>query len=149
MNRVPAQRQLLVLAGGGHSHALLVLRWNMRPRLRPPATAVLLVNRASTALYSGMLPGLVAGLYSRDDCAIDLRALCRRAGVGFIQAEITGVDPLQRLLQLQGRPALRFDCLSLEIYGNDRAGIIYERDRESAALLKITRYRHAGNRDCL
>ena len=115
MNRLPAQRQLLVLAGGGHSHALLLLRWIMRPRLRPPATAVFLVNRVSTALYSGMLPGLVAGLYSRDDCAIDLRALCQRAGVGFIQAEITGVDPQNRLLQLQGRPALRFDCLSLDV----------------------------------
>ena len=115
MNRLPAQRQLLVLAGGGHSHALLLLRWIMRPRLRPPATAVFLVNRVSTALYSGMLPGLVAGLYSRDDCAIDLRALCRRAGVRFIQAEITGVDPQNRLLQLQGRPALRFDRLSLDV----------------------------------
>ena len=115
MNRVPAQRQLLVLAGGGHSHALLLRRWIMRPSLRPPATAVLLVNRASTALYSGMLPGLVAGLYSRDACAIDLRALCRRAGVGFIQAEIIGVDPLQQALQLQGRPPLRFDRLSLDV----------------------------------
>ena len=109
------QRQLLVLAGGGHTHALLLLRWIMRPQLRPAATAVVLVNRASTALYSGMLPGLVAGLYSRDACAIDLRSLCRRAGVSFIQAEIIGVDPLQQALQLQGRPALHFDRLSLDV----------------------------------
>ena len=115
MNRGAAQRQLLVLAGGGHSHALLLLRWIMRPRLRPATAAVVLVNRASTALYSGMLPGLVAALYSRDDCAIDLRDLCRRAGVSFIQAEIIGVDPGRRLLQLQGRPALRFDRLSLDV----------------------------------
>lgn len=111
----PAPRQLLVLAGGGHTHALLLLRWIMRPKLRPASTAVVLVNRASTALYSGMVPGLVAGLYSRDACAIDLRSLCRRAGVSFIQAEIIGLEPVQRLLQLQGRPPLRFDRLSLDV----------------------------------
>ena len=111
----PPPRQLLVLAGGGHTHALLLRRWIMRPRLKPEAAAVMLVNRASTALYSGMLPGLVAGLYSREACAIDLRDLCRRAGVTFIQAEITGVDPAGQLLLLAGRPPLRFHTLSLNV----------------------------------
>ncbi|MEN9495533.1 MAG: selenide, water dikinase SelD, partial [Cyanobacteriota bacterium] len=83
-------RQLLVLAGGGHSHALLLRRWAMRPQLRPARTLVLLVSRHSTALYSGMVPGLVAGLYSRDEASIALRPLCFQAGVTFIQAEITG-----------------------------------------------------------
>ena len=84
--------QLLLLAGGGHSHALLLRRWLMRPQLKPKRTAVVLVNRGSTALYSGMVPGLVAGLYSHEDCAIDLRDLCQRAGVAFVRAEITGID---------------------------------------------------------
>jgi NADH dehydrogenase FAD-containing subunit len=43
-------RQQLVLAGGGHTHVLLLRRWIMRPSLRPADTAVVLVNRASTAL---------------------------------------------------------------------------------------------------
>ena len=104
-----------MLAGGGHTHALLLRRWIMRPRLKPEAVAVLLVNRTSTALYSGMVPGLVAGLYPREACAIDLRDLCRRAGVTFLQAEITGVDPEGQLLQLADRPPLRFDALSLNV----------------------------------
>ncbi|MFM7652923.1 MAG: selenide, water dikinase SelD [Vulcanococcus sp.] len=108
-------RRLLVLAGGGHSHALLLRRWLMRPRSRPRDTAVMLVSRCSTALYSGMLPGLVAGLYSREEASIDLRQLCRRAGVVFLQAEITGLDPLGGELQLQHRPPLRFDRLSLDV----------------------------------
>ncbi|MEY3544681.1 MAG: selenide, water dikinase SelD, partial [Cyanobacteriota bacterium] len=106
---------LLVLAGGGHTHALLLRRWIMRPASRPADLAVLLVNRTSTALYSGMVPGLLAGLYPREACAIDLRDLCRRAGVGFVQAEITGVDPARRELLLQGRPPLRFHTLSLNV----------------------------------
>ncbi|MBW0175020.1 MAG: selenide, water dikinase SelD [Vulcanococcus sp.] len=106
---------MLVLAGGGHTHALLLRRWIMRPASRPADLAVLLVNRTSTALYSGMVPGLLAGLYPREACAIDLRDLCRRAGVGFVQAEITGLDPARRELLLQGRPPLRFHTLSLNV----------------------------------
>ena len=108
-------RQLLVLAGGGHSHALLLRLWLMQPQLRPAQTLVLLVSRHSTALYSGMVPGLVGGLYGTDTASIDLRQLCQRAGVVFIQAEITGVDVAAGELQLQGRPSLRFDRLSLDV----------------------------------
>ena len=107
--------QLLLLAGGGHSHALLLRRWLMRPQLKPKRTAVVLVNRGSTALYSGMVPGLVAGLYSHEDCAIDLRDLCQRAGVAFVRAEITGLDLRRSQLLLAGRPPLQFDRLSLDL----------------------------------
>jgi selenide,water dikinase len=110
----PPRHQLL-LAGGGHSHALLLRRWLMAPSRRPRSTAITLVNRQATALYSGMVPGLVAGLYRLDDCSIDLRLLCQRAGVTFVQAEIIGVDPARRQLLLQGRPPLRFDRLSLDL----------------------------------
>ena len=109
-----------MLAGGGHTHAVLLRRWAMRPRLRPAHTAVVLVNRHSTALYSGMVPGLVAGLYPPAACAIPLRDLCRRAGVTFVQAEITGLDPAQCLLRLEGRPPLRFDRLSLDVGAETR-----------------------------
>ena len=104
----------LLLAGGGHSHALLLKRWAMRPQRRPQR-AVLLVNRSSTALYSGMVPGLIAGLYRLEEVSIDLRALCDRAGVAFIAADIEGVDLNQRTLLLQGRPALGFSLLSLNV----------------------------------
>ena len=79
----------LVLAGGGHSHALVLRMWAMgRQR---PAAWITLVSRHSTALYSGMVPGLVAGLYQPAACAIDLRRLCLLAGVTFVQAEITAM----------------------------------------------------------
>jgi selenide,water dikinase len=108
-------QQLLVLAGGGHTHALLLRRWAMRPRLKSAATQVVLVSRHSTALYSGMVPGLVAGLYKPEDCSIDLRRLCGQVGVTFLQAEITGLELELRELQLQGRPPLRWDALSLDL----------------------------------
>jgi len=105
----------LVLAGGGHTHALLLRRWLMRPRLRPAHTLITLVSRHSTALYSGTLPALVAGLITPEESAIDLRQLCALAGVSFLRAEIVGLDPVVRELRLEGRPPLRFDRLSLDV----------------------------------
>ncbi len=105
----------LVLAGGGHTHALLLRRWLMRPRLRPAHTLVTLVSRSSTAVYSGTLPALVAGLIAAEESAIDLRRLCALAGVTFLRAEIVGLDPVARELRLEGRPPLRFDQLSLDV----------------------------------
>lgn len=108
-------RQRLLLAGGGHSHALLLRMWAMRPRLRPAATEITLVSRCGSSLYSGMVPGLVAGIYRHRQCAIDLRQLCRQARVCFVQAEIEGLDLAARRLQLQGRPPLAYELLSLDV----------------------------------
>ena len=99
---------LLLLAGGGRSHALILKRWAMDPSRRP-ARPVVLINRCSKALYSGMVPALIAGIDPPEAAAIDLRSLCNRADVAFVQAEITGLDPIQRCLVLANRPpALRF-----------------------------------------
>ncbi|AII42224.1 hypothetical protein KR100_02245 [Synechococcus sp. KORDI-100] len=104
----------LLLAGGGHSHALLLKRWAMHPRTRPKR-ALILVNRSSTALYSGMVPGLIAGLYRRDEVEINLRHLCDRAGAAFISADIAGIDPSRRHLLLVNRPPLAYGLLSLNV----------------------------------
>ena len=104
----------LLLAGGGHSHALLLRRWSMRPHKRPQGL-ITLVSRSSTALYSGMVPGLIAGLYQREQVEVDLRDLADQAGVALVIAEITGLDIAARHLQLRGRPDLPYDRLSLNL----------------------------------
>jgi selenide,water dikinase len=115
-------RQHLILAGGGHTHALVLRMWAMERRRRPTDTLITLVSRHSTALYSGMVPGLVAGLYRREESSIDLRRLCLLAGAAFVQAEITGLDPAARELVLHGRPPLRYDLLSLDVGAVTAAG---------------------------
>ncbi|MCP9849570.1 selenide, water dikinase SelD [Cyanobium sp. Morenito 9A2] len=115
MKPAPEALHQLLLAGGGHSHALVLKRWVMHPQRRPKRCLITLVSRASTALYSGMVPGLVAGLYPRDACAIDLRRLCRLAGVSFVRAEIVALDRERRELRLAGRAPLRWDLLSLDV----------------------------------
>ena len=104
----------LVLAGGGHSHALTLRRWAMQPDHRP-SELITLVNRTSTALYSGMVPGLIAGIYQRDQVAVDLRKLADQACVALVVADITGLDLQNRELQLAERPALNYEHLSLNL----------------------------------
>ena len=104
----------LVLAGGGHSHALVLRRWAMHPQHRPPGL-ITLVNRSSQALYSGMVPGLIAGIYRPDQISIDLRQLADQAGVALVIDEIEGLDWPQRMLRLAGRPPLPFTQLSLDV----------------------------------
>ena len=111
---------VLVLAGGGHSHALLLRRWAMHPEKRPDGL-VILVSQRSTTLYSGMVPGLIAGRYSLDEVSIDLRRLADQAGVALVIATITGIDLASRQLLLEQRPALRFDRLSLNVGAVTRA----------------------------
>lgn len=118
----------LVLAGGGHSHALVLRRWALQHqqaqrRSQPgrrrsagsPAPRITLVSRSPLLLYSGLVPALLAGRVRRRDCSINLEALCRQAGVRFVQAEISGLDPQRRLLLLEGRPPLAWDLLSLDV----------------------------------
>ena len=115
--------QQLVLAGGGHSHALVLRHWAMgRWRLPPPA-AVTLVSRSSTSLYSGLIPAVLADQAHPSTCRIDLRRLCAAAGVSFVQAQITSLDLKRQQLQLRstlGTPgpllrSLRWDWLSLDV----------------------------------
>jgi selenide,water dikinase len=104
----------LILAGGGHAH-LGVLR-DLARHGPPRGARVTLLARESEALYSGMLPGLIAGRFRRDDCVVDLRRLARAAGARFVAAEVTGLDRAAgELLLAGGRPPLRYDLLSLNL----------------------------------
>jgi selenide,water dikinase len=109
------KRPHLLLAGGGHSHGLVLRQWALRPQTKPAGGSITLVSRHPTTLYSGLVPAVVAGLATPESARIDLKRLCQQAGVRFLQAEITGLDQGQRHLVLQGGERLGFDVLSLDV----------------------------------
>ncbi len=78
MQQIRPSKQLL-LVGGGHSHALLLRLWAMRPELRPDQS-ITLVSSHGTTLYSGMVPALIAGAAKRKEASINLRWLAQQAG---------------------------------------------------------------------
>ncbi len=102
----------LVLIGGGHTHALLLRKWGMNPL---HGARVTVINPGPTAPYSGMLPGFVAGHYSRSDLDIDLVRLARFAGARVILGAVEGLDIDQRHLHVQGRPPVAFDVASVNV----------------------------------
>ncbi len=102
----------LVLVGGGHTHALVLRKWGMRP---VPGARLTLINPGPVAPYSGMLPGFIAGHYSRDALEIDLVRLARFAGARLILDHATAVDPAAGLVHLAGRGSVAYDLLSVDI----------------------------------
>ena len=112
MQTPPEIRADLVLVGGGHAHALALRMLAMQPLA---GLRITLVSPASHTPYSGMLPGLVAGHYSFEETHIDLARLCQWAGVRFIEAEVTALDPAARRLSLAGRPDIAYDLVSVDI----------------------------------
>ncbi|MFO6462877.1 selenide, water dikinase SelD [Jannaschia sp. KMU-145] len=101
----------LLLIGGGHAHALVLRRWGMDPL---PGVRVTVVNPGPTAPYTGMLPGHVAGHYTRDDLDIDLVRLCRFAGVALIDGAVTDIDADARIVRI-GNRTVAYDVASVDI----------------------------------
>ncbi len=115
----PASRSReLVLVGGGHAHVQVLRQLAMAP---PPRTRTTLVVDTPVAVYSGMVPGFVAGRYRAEEIEIDLLPLARRAAAQVVVVAATGVDPARRRLLLEGRPPLAYDRLSFDI-GSTVAG---------------------------
>jgi len=102
----------LVLLGGGHAHALVLHQWAMNPL---PGAQVTLVNPQAKAPYTGMLPGFVAGHYSRRDLDIDLVRLARQAGARLIIDRAVGIDTSCKRVHLAERPDIPYDTLSVDI----------------------------------
>ena len=108
----------LVLVGGGHAHVQVLRSFAMEP----PEARVTVVLDTPVAIYSGMVPGFLAGQYEREELEIDVVPLARRIGARVILAAAVGVDPHQKLIQLANRPAIPYDVASFDI-GSTVAGL--------------------------
>ncbi|NND49309.1 MAG: FAD-dependent oxidoreductase, partial [Rhizobiales bacterium] len=102
----------IVLVGGGHSHVEVLRRFAMQPQ---PGVRLTMIARDVDTPYSGMVPGYFAGHYTREDCHIDLRPLCIAAGARLYHASASGIDPRAQTVEVEGRPPVPYDFLSIDI----------------------------------
>jgi NADH dehydrogenase FAD-containing subunit len=102
----------LLLIGGGYAH-LQVLEAAAHNRIVPGA--VTLVSPHPRQLYSGMVPGYLAGRYTIDEVTVDLPAVMRRIGGQFREAAVRQLDPAARTVTLHDGTTLPWDVASVAI----------------------------------
>ncbi len=107
-----AQPREIVLVGGGHAHVEVLRSFGRHPE---PGVNLTLVSRELETPYSGMLPGLVAGLYKRDEIYIDLVKLCASTRTRLVHAAASGLDRQERQVLLGDQPPVPYDLVSLDV----------------------------------
>jgi selenide,water dikinase len=107
----PAERDI-VLVGGGHAHVQVLTALAARPI---PRTRVTLIARDRVTLYSGMLPGTIAGLYRPEQASIDLKRLAAATGARFVHAEATGLDRARKQVLLADGSPIAYGMVSFDV----------------------------------
>ncbi|MBU3696373.1 FAD-dependent oxidoreductase [Dechloromonas sp.] len=104
--------QRLILAGGGHAHLHILKQLATRPRAD---IEVILIAPYARQVYSGMVPGWMAGHYTLDQCAAELGPLAMAAGVKLLRDSVTGVGAAQQTVSTARHGSLSYDVLSLDV----------------------------------
>ena len=111
----------ILLAGAGHTHLLAA---PALARALDSRARVALVAPSGRLLYSGMMPGWIAGQYRFDDCAIDLRSVTDAAGVEWLEDTLVDVDFRgRRALGASGR-GYAYDVISLNVGSANLTGAL-------------------------
>lgn len=101
----------LLLLGGGHAHVHVLKSFVENP---PANVAITLISPYARQVYSGMLPGWVAGHYAIGQCVIPLPPLCRAAGVLFLETACESIDLSARIVRCADGSQHAFDVLSID-----------------------------------
>ena len=110
-NGVKISREV-ILVGGGHAHAIFLRKWAMHSI---PGVQISLISPSPEATYTGMLPGFLAGHYSKEEIVIDLVKLCRFSGARFIMGSVGNIISKDNLISIDGRCSLKYDVASIDI----------------------------------
>lgn len=103
----------ILLAGGGHAHAVALRQLAKNPLLTN--IRLTLVSPSTDNMYSGALPGVIAGHWQADSIGVPLQPLCNATGVQFVQGKIVSIDPDSRTASLESGKQVSFDLASLDI----------------------------------
>ena len=108
----------ILLIGAGHAHVEVLRQAWLRPH---PSAQWMLAVDCHPAIYSGMLPGFVAGQYRAADLSIDAVALARRARAEVVLEAVVRIDAERRRVVTASGRELAYDFASLDV-GSGVAG---------------------------
>jgi pyridine nucleotide-disulfide oxidoreductase family protein len=101
----------LLLLGGGHAHVHVLKQLADQT---VDGVEVVLLTPAERQVYSGMLPGWIAGHYQVEECVIPLRPLAARASVRFVESAAVNLDLQQNRVTAADGQTVDFDLLSID-----------------------------------
>lgn len=104
------QPRQLVLLGAGYAHLHVLAHWAKQPLTNVRVT---LVAPQAQQLYSGMVPGLVAGHYSQEQSSIPIEPLVRRSGIRWLGRSVRNLDAQAQTVLLDDGSRLSYDWLSI------------------------------------
>lgn len=104
--------QSILLIGGGHAHIQFLKAWHRSP---VPNIDLYLISDSEIAIYSGMVPGYIAGQYDFQTLSFNLESICDKVGVIFIKDKAVALDPKDQILTLQSGEKITYDILSINM----------------------------------
>lgn len=126
----------ILFLGAGHANLLAVTG----SQSALPHAAVTLIDAAPFATYSGMFPGYVAGLYSRNDMQVDLARFAARHRIEFVQGRIEGVDSSARQVELTDGRKIAYDLAALDLGSHTAMPEIAGFDRHAMPVKPLDRF---------
>ena len=115
----------LVLLGAGHSH-LHVLASLVRQSIAE--ADITLITPSERQIYSGMVPGLIAGHYAPEECAVSVLSLLAGGRVQWLQRSVSALDAKSQVCILDDGSSLGYDFLSVN------TGPVHDRARLEASM---------------
>lgn len=120
----------LLLAGGGHGH-INVLKKLTRPPLQN--IRITLITDFEKQYYSGMLPGFIEGIYTEEEICFNVRQLCEKAKVEYVEEKIIEIDGIHKKA-ITDRNEYDFDYISMNLGASSKE--IFEIDSSSMTYVK-------------
>ncbi|MEM8775628.1 MAG: FAD-dependent oxidoreductase [Pseudomonadota bacterium] len=109
---MPGEQKSLVFVGCGHAHALALLKLR---RTLPSNVKITVIEPNERAVYSGMLPGFVAGHYSRDELDIKIENLTDPLGARLITSRAKSLEPDRQVVVLEDESEVYYDIASIDV----------------------------------
>ncbi len=100
----------LILLGAGHAHVHVLSTLAAKPMA---GVQVTLIAPYPRQLYSGMVPGFVAGHYALEDCVIPLEPLLKNTDVRWLPQNATALDAQAQTVTLDDGNQLDYEWLSV------------------------------------
>ncbi len=116
-------RPRLLLVGAGHAHLEVLLRAAMERRAKGGVGFDLtVVSPMPRQVYSGMVPGFLAGTYTLSEISAEVAPLVARAAGELIEGRATALDSARQIVCLADGREIGYDLVSFAV-GSNTAGI--------------------------